>query len=136
MLAQASNSRPSPPPLPSALLAAELAPVVMADYPCEAALGGADPTGPRKYYRARYYDPRLGRFLSEDPIRFQSSDDLNLYTYVANDPVDFVDPTGEIRFPGWVRELFLDLYMLTGRRRPPSADLMDKMKEQRGSRSP
>jgi RHS repeat-associated protein len=40
----------------------------MADDPCEAAFSGATPTGPRKYYRARYYDPKIGRFLSEDPI--------------------------------------------------------------------
>ena len=68
MLAPTPNSRPSPPPLPAALLAAELGPVVMADDPCEAAFGSATPTGPRKYYRARYYDPKIGRFLSEDPL--------------------------------------------------------------------
>ncbi|MBI4640627.1 MAG: RHS repeat-associated core domain-containing protein [Candidatus Tectomicrobia bacterium] len=33
------------------------------------------------YYRARYYDPRSGRFLSEDPLRFLGGD-LNLYAYV------------------------------------------------------
>jgi RHS repeat-associated protein len=45
------------------------------------------------YYRARYYDPRIGRFLSQDPACFKS-DDWNLYRYVANDPINRTDPTG------------------------------------------
>lgn len=44
-------------------------------------------------YRARYYQPRLGQFLSTDPIGMK--DDPNLYMYVANDPVNATDPTGE-----------------------------------------
>jgi RHS repeat-associated protein len=45
------------------------------------------------YYRARYYDPEAGRFLSRDPIGF-SSGDTNLYAYVSGDPVNLVDPSG------------------------------------------
>ncbi len=45
------------------------------------------------YYRARYYDPASGRFLSEDPVGF-AADDPNLYRYAANNPVSFVDPQG------------------------------------------
>ncbi len=45
-----------------------------------------------RYYRARYYDSITGRFLSEDPIGFYGG--LNLYPYVKNGPIDFVDPTG------------------------------------------
>jgi RHS repeat-associated protein len=45
------------------------------------------------YFRARYYDAQLGRFISEDPIRF-SAGDTNLYRYVGNQPLDFVDPSG------------------------------------------
>ena len=44
------------------------------------------------YYRARYYDPKLGRFISEDPIGFQGG--LNFYTYVLNNPTNFTDPSG------------------------------------------
>ena len=44
------------------------------------------------YYRARYYDPATGRFLSEDPSGF--SDGLNFYRYVWNDPSSYSDPSG------------------------------------------
>jgi len=44
-------------------------------------------------YRARYDSPRLGQFLSSDPIG--TKDDPNLYLYVGNDPVNLTDPTGE-----------------------------------------
>jgi RHS repeat-associated protein len=43
-------------------------------------------------YRARYYDPRVGRFLSEDPVRFAGG--INLYAYVENNPVNRTDPKG------------------------------------------
>jgi len=43
-------------------------------------------------YRARYYDPVLGVFLSMDPIG--TKDDPNLYGYVGQDPVNGNDPTG------------------------------------------
>jgi RHS repeat-associated protein len=44
------------------------------------------------YYRARYYSPVLGRFLQTDPVGYK--DDLDLYTYVGDDPDDKTDPTG------------------------------------------
>jgi len=45
------------------------------------------------YYRARYYDPALGQFVSADPIGFAAGD-LNIYTYVENDPFNWTDPSG------------------------------------------
>ena len=46
----------------------------------------------RHLIRNRYYDPHSGRFTAEDPIGFTSG--LNFYTYVRNNPTDFVDPLG------------------------------------------
>lgn len=45
------------------------------------------------YYRARYYSPRLQRFVSEDPIGFAAGDS-NLYAYVFNSPSNFTDSSG------------------------------------------
>jgi|GEM_PF-5943339 len=49
------------------------------------------------YYRARYYDPQTGRFLSEDPIGFDGFDH-NLYRYVLNNPLNLNDPNGKFAF--------------------------------------
>ncbi|NEZ56031.1 RHS repeat protein [Adonisia turfae] len=49
------------------------------------------------YYRARYYDPAVGRFLSEDPLGFNAGD-ANLYRYVFNSPTNYTDPSGEAAF--------------------------------------
>ena len=46
----------------------------------------------RPYYRARYYDPSTGRFLSEDPLQFAGG--TNFYRFVLNNPINFVDPSG------------------------------------------
>ena len=45
------------------------------------------------YYRARYYDPEVGLFLSEDPIHFAGKD-FNLYRYALNNPTTYSDSTG------------------------------------------
>jgi RHS repeat-associated protein len=45
------------------------------------------------YYRARYYDPQVGRFLTEDPLG-PSEEGPNLYAYVSNNPIMNVDPWG------------------------------------------
>ena len=44
-------------------------------------------------YRARAYNPKLGRFMSEDPKLFDAGD-YNLFRYCHNDPIDFTDPMG------------------------------------------
>ena len=47
------------------------------------------------FYRARYYDPKAGRFLTKDPIGFAGGDG-NLYRYVTNNPINWMDPLGLI----------------------------------------
>ena len=47
-------------------------------------------------FGARDYDPETGRWFAKDPIRFNSNGS-NLYGYVANDPVNFIDPMGLVR---------------------------------------
>jgi RHS repeat-associated protein len=48
------------------------------------------------YYRARYYNPSLGRFISEDPIGLEGGP--NPYAYVLGDPVSYTDPEGNFIF--------------------------------------
>jgi RHS repeat-associated protein len=45
------------------------------------------------YYRNRYYQPQLQRFITEDPIEFLGGSP-DLYAYVANNPMRLVDPSG------------------------------------------
>lgn len=49
------------------------------------------------HYKARVYDPIAGRFLQTDPVGYKA--DLDLYSYVKADPLDFEDPTGEQPIP-------------------------------------
>lgn len=50
------------------------------------------------YYRARYYSPKLQRFLSEDPIGLAGG--INSFVYVGNNPIRYIDPSGLCRDPG------------------------------------
>jgi RHS repeat-associated protein len=55
------------------------------------------------YLRARYYDPQVGRFISQDPIGLIGG--MNYYAYCMNNPVLFRDPTGtDIIFEGSLSE--------------------------------
>jgi len=44
------------------------------------------------YYRARYYNPYLGRFLQTDPVGYE--DGINWYRYCRNNPLVYTDPSG------------------------------------------
>jgi RHS repeat-associated protein len=52
----------------------------------------AEPNG-LYYMRARYYDPSVGRFISEDPLGLGGGD-TNPYAYAGNNPINGIDPTG------------------------------------------
>jgi len=70
-----------------------------------------DPEVGLYYYRARYYDPKSGRFISTDPIGFRGG--VNFYSYVRNRPVSLIDPLG-----------LMDIQSCPGK--PPGASLCCK----------
>jgi RHS repeat-associated protein len=53
-----------------------------------------DPETDLVYVRNRYLDPRMGRFLTTDPMGY--ADSVSLYQFALNDPVNLSDPTGEL----------------------------------------
>ena len=52
-----------------------------------------DPDAELYYYRARWYDPAIGRFISEDPLGFDAGD-VNVQRYVGNNTPNSIDPSG------------------------------------------
>lgn len=59
------------------------------------------------YLRARYYDPLIGRFITEDTYEGELSNPLsqNLYTYVHNNPLRYIDPSGNVAVDSKVWDL-------------------------------
>jgi len=51
------------------------------------------------YMQARYYDPVIGRFMSNDPVGFSNVYNFNRYSYANNNPFKYVDPDGETSWP-------------------------------------
>lgn len=49
------------------------------------------------YYKARFYSPRLGRFIQTDPVGYDGG--INIYAYATDDPIDLIDPSGNL--PGY-----------------------------------
>ena len=93
--------------LGSTIALADAAPTITAQYTYEpfgqATVSGTGGTGLQftgrendgtglYYYRARYYSPTWGRFISEDELDFGGG--TNLYTYALNSPPNYVDPLG------------------------------------------
>ena len=56
------------------------------------------------YLRARYYDPTTGRFTQQDP----ADDGYNWYVYGGNNPVMYVDFSGELAYPGQIHNLVVN----------------------------
>ena len=54
------------------------------------------------YYRARYYDPTVGRFLSEDPVWLPNG--RSMYDYTENSPATFTDPLGLFTITNLIRQ--------------------------------
>ncbi len=67
-------------------------PLVVISLPPHGALAGEffENPGVLYYYNARFYDPTLGRFMTEDPARSGG----NWYVYADSEPLSGIDPTG------------------------------------------
>jgi len=53
-----------------------------------------DPDSGLYYFRARFYDPSVGRFITEDPKGFDAG--VNFYAYCKNNPINANDPSGKL----------------------------------------
>ena len=53
------------------------------------------------YMQARYYDPLVGRFLSNDPVGFRDIHSFNRYAYANNNPYRYTDPNGQYAESLW-----------------------------------
>lgn len=81
------------------------------------------------YYRARYYSPTLQRFISEDPIGFAGGD-INLYSYVSNNPTNYNDPSGLSVWKTGIRVFTQSGELIASFRKPFSKDAkLDKIKD-------
>ncbi|UUN15062.1 RHS repeat-associated core domain-containing protein [Idiomarina loihiensis] len=60
------------------------------------------------YMQARYYDPIIGRFYSNDPVGFTASNPMmfNRYVYANNNPYKYVDPDGKEPTGNMIAQMF------------------------------
>ena len=54
------------------------------------------------YYRNRYYNPAVGRFVTKDPIGIAGG--INYYSYTLNNPINYIDPDGLLILPPGIRK--------------------------------
>lgn len=66
------------------------------------------------YLNARYYDPEIGRFISQDSYRGELDDpgQWHLYAYCANNPINYVDPSGHAKVRHYTRSQCYNIYFL------------------------
>jgi uncharacterized protein RhaS with RHS repeats len=74
------------------------------------------------------YDPKIGRWISEDPLGF-AAEDPNLYRYVLNNPTDLTDPSGlqPVTLP---RDIYNQIVREVGRRAENAASNVDLFQRQ------
>ncbi|MGZ3771974.1 MAG: RHS repeat domain-containing protein, partial [Bdellovibrio sp.] len=78
-------------------------------------------------FGARDYDPEIGRWTSKDPILFNGGD-TNLFGYVANDPINFIDPSGlKLNFTSSAAEATLRPVLEYLERSPAGAALIQQL---------
>jgi RHS repeat-associated protein len=93
------------------------------------------------FYQARYYDPSIGRFVSADPLVQEPSDPqlCNRYSYVRNNPVNLVDPSGYVveeiaaflgnPVVGLIAAIGLGLFQTLGRRKGGQPDVSSLLRD-------
>ena len=79
-----------------------------------------------QYNRARYYDPAIGRWTSQDPLGFDGGD-ANLYRYVFNTPTRAVDPTGLGETEDEVFKLYKDIFDKDADKSYAASDKLEKL---------
>jgi len=85
-----------------------------------------DETG-NYYLRARYYDPSIQRFITQDSYKggIESPLSLNLYTYCENNPIMYIDPSGHmVLLPGGIEATDIDRQLLDLKKQHGSATII------------